>query len=81
MIANVFYIRVPCPLRCCPCFVHPVQQEQVLIMPHAHLIPEALHGFGPFLDIAIVFGKHPVFIRAVQAASYRYVTALAAPAG
>ena len=56
MIGDVFYIRVPCPLRCCPCFVHPVQQEQVLIMPHAHLIPEALHGFGPFLHAAIVFG-------------------------
>jgi hypothetical protein len=40
-------------------------------MPHAHLIPEALHGFGPFLDMAIVFGEQPVFILAVQSASYR----------
>jgi hypothetical protein len=55
MIGDGFYIRVPCPLRCCARFVHPVQQEQVLIMPHAHLIPEVLHGFGPFLDMAIVF--------------------------
>ena len=69
MIGDVFYIRVPCPLRCCPRFVHPVQQEQVLIMPHAHLIPEALHGFGPFSDMAIVFGEQAVFIRAVQGAS------------
>jgi hypothetical protein len=37
-------------------------------MPHAHLIPEALYGFGRFLDTTIVFDEQPVFIRAVQAA-------------
>ena len=42
-------------------------------MPHARLIPETLHGFGPFLDTAIVFGEQPVFILAFQSASYRDV--------
>jgi len=56
MIGDVFFVSVPCTLCSCPHFVQPVQQEQVLIMPHAHLIAEVLHSFGPFLDIAIVFG-------------------------
>jgi hypothetical protein len=69
MIGGVFCVSIPCPLCSCPHFVHSIQQEQVLIMPHAHLIPEALHGFGPFSDMAIVFGEQAVFIRAVQGAS------------
>lgn len=71
MIGDVFFVSVSCPLGPCPRFVHPVQQEQVLIMPHARLIPEALYGFGPFMDMAIVFGEQAVFIHAVQSASYR----------
>jgi hypothetical protein len=49
-------------------------------MPHARLIREALDRLGPFLHTAIVFGEQPVFILAVQGASYRDVTASAAPA-
>jgi hypothetical protein len=71
MIGDVFCVSVPCPLCYCSCFVHPVQQDQVLIVPHARLIPEVLYGAGQFLDTAIVFGEQAVFIRAVQAGWYR----------
>lgn len=57
MFAHVFYVSIPCALRCCAHFVHSIQQAKVLAVPRPILVAEALYGAGPLLHTAIVFGE------------------------